>query len=91
MHSSPARHAAKALTGLVVAAGLALAADAPGEAASTGEGETRKQIFSQKLPNVPGKTLTAALTVNVNESGAAAVGKRTLTVILGKLADDAQF
>jgi quercetin dioxygenase-like cupin family protein len=58
MHSSPARRAAKALTGLVVAAGLALAADPLGEAASTGEGETVKQIFSQKLPNVPGKTLT---------------------------------
>jgi len=58
MHSSPARRAAKALTGLVVAAGLALAADAPGQAASTGEGETVKQLFSQKLPNVPGKTLT---------------------------------
>ena len=58
MHSSPARRAAKTLTGLVVAAGLALAADPPGQAASTGEGETVKQIFSQKLPNVPGKTLT---------------------------------
>jgi hypothetical protein len=33
----------------------------------------------------------AALTVNINGSGAAAVGKRTLTVILGKLGDDAQF
>ena len=58
MHSFPARRAAKALTGLVVAAGLALAADPPGQAASIGEGETVKQIFSQKLPNVPGKTLT---------------------------------
>ena len=58
MHSSPARRAAKVLTGLVVAAGLALAADPPGQAASTGEGETVKQLFSQKLPNVPGKTLT---------------------------------
>jgi len=58
MHSFPARRAAKALTGLVVAAGLALGADALGQAASTGEGETVKQIFSQKLPNVPGKTLT---------------------------------
>jgi quercetin dioxygenase-like cupin family protein len=59
MHSSPGR-AAKALTGLVVvvAAGLALAADPPRQAASTGEGETVKQVFSQKLPNVPGKTLT---------------------------------
>ena len=58
MHSSPARRAAKAVIGLVVAAGLALAADSPGQAASTGEGETVKQIFSQKLPNAPGKTLT---------------------------------
>jgi quercetin dioxygenase-like cupin family protein len=58
MHSSLARRAAKALAGLVVAAALALAADSPGQAASTGEGETVKQIFSQKLPNVPGKTLT---------------------------------
>ncbi len=58
MHSSPARCAAQALTGLVVATGLALAADSPGQAASTGERETVKQIFSQKLPNVPGKTLT---------------------------------
>src|SRR5262245_50922840 len=57
MHS-PARRAAKALPGLVVAAGLALAADPPGRAASTGEGATEKHIFSQKLPNVPGKTLT---------------------------------
>ena len=58
MHSSPARRAAKALTVLVVAAGLALAAEPSGQAASTGEGETVKQLFSQKLPNVPGKTLT---------------------------------
>ena len=57
MHS-PARRAAKALTGLVVAAGLALAAASPGRAASTGEGATEKQIFSGKLPNLPGKTLT---------------------------------
>jgi quercetin dioxygenase-like cupin family protein len=57
MHS-PARRAAKALPGLVVAAGLALAADPPGRAASTGEGATEKQIFSEKLPNVPGKTFT---------------------------------
>src|SRR5436190_11895536 len=58
MHSSPARRAAKALTGLVVAAGLALAAGPAGQAASTGEGETVKRVRSQKLPNVPGKTLT---------------------------------
>ena len=57
MHSSPARRAAKAL-GLVVAAGLALAAAPPDRAASTGEGETVKTVFSKKLPNVPGKTLT---------------------------------
>ena len=57
MHS-PARRAAKALAGLVVVAGLALAAAPPGRAASTGEGAIEKQIFSEKLPNVPGKTLT---------------------------------
>src|SRR5262245_35099037 len=51
MHSSPARRAAKALTGLVIAAALVLAADQPGQAAATGEGETVKQIFRQKLPN----------------------------------------
>src|SRR5262245_14499395 len=55
---SPARRAAKALPGLVVAAGLALAATPAGRAASTGEGATAKQVFSEKLPNVPGKTLT---------------------------------
>jgi quercetin dioxygenase-like cupin family protein len=57
MHS-PAQRAAKALPALVVAAALALAADPPGRAASTGEGATERQIFSGKLPNVPGKTLT---------------------------------
>ena len=57
MHSSPARRAVKAL-GLVVAAGLALAAAPPDRAASTGEGATVKTLFSEKLPNVPGKTLT---------------------------------
>ena len=57
MHS-PARRAAKALAGLVVAAGLVLAAAPPGRATSTGEGATVKQILSEKLPNVPGKTLT---------------------------------
>ena len=43
--------------------------------------------------NVHTIEVKAALTVNVNESGAAAaaVGKRTLTVIPGKLANDAQF
>jgi quercetin dioxygenase-like cupin family protein len=55
---SPARRAAKVLAGLVVAAGLALASASPGRAASPGEGATAKQILSQKLPNVPGKTLT---------------------------------
>jgi nucleoside-diphosphate-sugar epimerase len=57
MHSS-ARRAGKALTGLVAAAGFALVADPPGRAASISEGVTQKQIFSQKLPNVPGKPLT---------------------------------
>ena len=55
---SPARCAAKVLAGLVVAAGLALASASPGRAASSGEGATVKQILNQKLPNVPGKTLT---------------------------------
>jgi quercetin dioxygenase-like cupin family protein len=59
-----ARRTAKALAclavaaGLAVAVGLALAADPPDRAASTGEGETVKTLFSKKLPNVPGKTLT---------------------------------
>ena len=57
MHS-PARRAAKALPGLVVAAGLALAAGPPGRAPSTGEG-TEKQILSGKLPNVPGASKEA--------------------------------
>jgi quercetin dioxygenase-like cupin family protein len=55
---SPARCAAKALAGLAVAAGLAPAAAPPVRAASTGEGATVKPLFSEKLPNVPGKTLT---------------------------------
>jgi quercetin dioxygenase-like cupin family protein len=38
--------------------GIALAANPPGRTASLGEGETAKVIFSGKLPNVPGKTLT---------------------------------
>src|SRR5262245_6211623 len=58
MHSSPTGRATKVLTGLVVAAGLVFAAEPPGQAASTGEGATEKQLFSQKLPNVPGKTVT---------------------------------
>jgi hypothetical protein len=41
--------------------------------------------------NVHTIEVKAALTVNVNGSGAAVVGKGTLTVIQGKLADDAQF
>lgn len=55
---SPTRRVGKALAGLAVAAGLALAPAAPGRAASTGEGATQKQLLSEKLPNVPGKTLT---------------------------------
>jgi len=55
---SPARRAAKELAGLAVAAGLALAAAPPGRAASTGEGATVKPLLSEKLPNVPGKTLS---------------------------------
>lgn len=57
MHS-PTRRAAKALAGLVAVAGFAVAAAPPGRATSTGEGATEKQIVSEKLPNVPGKTLT---------------------------------
>src|SRR5215510_2168569 len=57
MHS-PLRRTAKALAGLAVVAGFALAAAPPGRAASTGEGATEKQILSEKLPNVPGKTFT---------------------------------
>ena len=60
MHS-PLRRAATALAGLVVAAGLALATAAPGGAASIGEGATEKQILSEKLPNVRGKTLTVVV------------------------------
>ena len=57
MHSL-AQRAAKALPVLVVAAGFALAADPAGRADSTGEGVTVRHIFTGKLPNVPGKTLT---------------------------------
>ena len=49
MHSF-ARRTARALVGLAVAAGLALTAAPPGRAASTGEGETVKPLFSEKLP-----------------------------------------
>ncbi|HEY9227579.1 MAG TPA: cupin domain-containing protein [Gemmatimonadaceae bacterium] len=55
---SPSRRAAKALACLLLAATIALAAGQPGGTASPGEGATEKQIFSGKLPNVPGKTLT---------------------------------
>src|SRR5262245_66121241 len=55
---SLSRSAAKALAGLVLAAAVALAAHTPGGTASPSEGATEKQIFSEKLPNVPGKTLT---------------------------------
>src|SRR5215831_13162914 len=58
MHFFPARSAAKALTGLIVAAGFLVAAAPPGRGASPGEGATEKQILGQKLPNVPGKTLS---------------------------------
>ena len=47
---SPTRRAAKALAGLVIAAGLALDAGPPARAASPGEGATVKQIHSEKLP-----------------------------------------
>jgi len=57
MHS-PARRAVKALPVLIVAAGLALAADPPGTQSRPGEGATETRIFSGKFPNVPGKTLT---------------------------------
>jgi quercetin dioxygenase-like cupin family protein len=57
MHS-PALRAAKALAGLAVAAGFAFAVAPPGRAASTGEGAIVKPLLSEKLPNVPGKTLT---------------------------------
>jgi quercetin dioxygenase-like cupin family protein len=58
---SPARCAAKALAGL---GGARPRCGPPGRAASTGEGATVKPLltvkplFSEKLPNVPGKTLT---------------------------------
>src|ERR1700730_8822343 len=55
---SPARCAAKALAAPRVAAGVAPAAAPSVRAASTGEGATVKPLFSEKLPNVPGKTLT---------------------------------
>ena len=57
MHS-PARRSAKALAGLAIAAGLALAVAPLGRAASIGEGAIVKPLLSEKLPTVPGKTLT---------------------------------
>jgi quercetin dioxygenase-like cupin family protein len=55
---SLSRRAAKALAGLVLAAGVVFAAATLGGTASAGEGASEKQIFSGKLPNVPGKALT---------------------------------
>ena len=55
---SPSRRGATALVCLLLAAKVPLAADPPRGAASPDEGATVKQIFSGKLPNVPGKTLT---------------------------------
>ena len=55
---SLSRRAARAVAGLVLAAGVVLAADTLTGTASAGEGASEKQIFSEKLPNVPGKTLT---------------------------------
>ena len=64
----PTRRVAKALASLLVVAGFALAAAPPGRAASIGEGVTEKQILSEKLPNVPGKTLTV-IQVNYRPGG----------------------
>jgi quercetin dioxygenase-like cupin family protein len=52
------RRGAKALACLLLAARVPVAADPPRGMPSHGEGEIIKQIFSGKLPNVPGKTLT---------------------------------
>ena len=49
MHS-PLRRAAKALAGLVVAAGFALAAAPPGGAASIGEGRLRSRSSARSCP-----------------------------------------
>ena len=57
MHS-PTRRPAKALATLVVMAELALGVVLPARAASTKEGATEKQLFSAKLPGLPGKILT---------------------------------
>jgi quercetin dioxygenase-like cupin family protein len=48
----------KALMCLLLAAPVAMTVDPPGRTASAHEGATVKEIFSGKLPNVPGKTLT---------------------------------
>jgi len=55
---SPIRRGATALVCLLLAATIPLAADPPRDTASPGEGEIVKLIFSGKLPNVQGKTLT---------------------------------
>ena len=55
---SPSRRIATGLVCLLLAAKVPLAADPPRGAASAREGEIVKLIFSGKLPNVPGKTLT---------------------------------
>jgi quercetin dioxygenase-like cupin family protein len=55
---SRSRVGARALVCLLLAATVPLAADSPGGTASPGEGAIVKRIFSGKLPNVPGKTLT---------------------------------
>ena len=55
---SPSRRRAKAMVCLLLAATVPLAADAQLGTASPGEGVIVKEIFSGKLPNVPGKTLT---------------------------------
>ena len=71
----PARRSAKALAGLAIAAGLALAVAPLGRAASIGEGAIVKPLLSEKLPNVPGKTLTVVEVVT------APVGSRRLIAI----------
>jgi len=55
---SPTRRGAKPLVCLLLAAMVPLAADPPRGTAPPGEGTSVRQIFSGKLPNVPGKTLT---------------------------------
>jgi quercetin dioxygenase-like cupin family protein len=54
---SPNRRRARSLACLLLM-GVALAALPSARTASPAEGETVKVIFSGKLPNVPGKTLT---------------------------------